>query len=426
MTVAEPLIKASDLTDDEWAFLASRLLTVRFPDGRPDQHRPDGDWSLWLVMAGRGWGKTRVGAEDVVNEAIENPGDYFVCAPTFRDMRVVCVEGKSGVLNTLRRRCVGHDWNISTTTVALDNGSKIFCGSADEPDRWRGYNFRGGWCDEVGAWRRPDTLTQLRLATRIGDHPRIVLTTTPRMGSRLVADLLSEEGGPVCVTRGRTVDNAANLSAEFLDEMERTYGGTRLGRQELEGEFLTDVPGALWSLADIDAARVAAVPPFDRVVVAIDPAATSGEDSDLTGIVAVARSGDDLFVLADRSGRYTPDGWGRVAVGLADEVDADRVVGEVNNGGEMIENVLRQVDRNVAYRAVRASRGKRVRAEPVAALYEQHRVHHVGAFGELEDQLCSWTPDAPGSPDRMDALVWAISDLTERRGRGRVVVRQAA
>jgi len=403
------------LTDDEWRLLAGRLLTGYFPTARDDQRRPEGDWSVWMIQAGRGWGKTRTGAEDLVEQTQREPGDYFVAAPTFRDMRNTCVEGSTGLLKVLERRCIGHDWNLSNTTLRLANGSRIVAGSADEPDRWRGPNFRGGWCDELAAWRRPETFTQLQLATRIGAHPRIVVTTTPRP-TALVRRLVAEP--TTLVTRGRTWDNAENLSPAALAELERQYGGTRLGRQELEGELLLDVPGALWTVAMIDDARVPAAPDLDRVVVAIDPAVTSGEDADLTGIVAVGRAGDDLYVLADRSGRFSPDGWARQAVALADEVGADRVVAEVNNGGDLVERVMRQVDRDLAFRAVRASRGKAVRAEPVAALYEQGRVHHVGALAELEDQLCQWTPDAPGSPDRMDALVWACSDLIEaRRGR---------
>lgn len=413
------------LTDDEWADLAGDLLAVRFPTARPDQELPEGDWLIWLVMAGRGFGKTRTGAEQVIDWAISDPGDYFVCAPTFRDMRAVCVEGPSGLLAVLARRAVGHEWNLTTTQVALANGSRIYCGSADEPDRWRGYNFRGGWGDEAAAWRRPETFTQLRLATRMGERPRIVLTTTPKP-TALIKDLASRDDGTVHVTRGRMLDNVDNLSPAAVDELLRTYGGTRLGRQELDGELLLDTVGALWTLTAIDAARVEVPPPMDRVVVAIDPAVTSGEESDLTGIVAVGRAGDQLYVLADRSARLSPDGWARVAVGLADDLDADRVVAEVNNGGDLVERVLRQVDRDLPYRAVRASRGKRVRAEPVAALYEQGRVHHVGELSDLEDQLCSWTPDDPGSPDRMDALVWACSDLLEPQRRRRLTVRTAA
>lgn len=420
----EALDLVRSLTDDEWAYLASRLLTGYFPTARPEQRRPPGDWSVWMIQAGRGWGKTRTGAEDLVEACVTEPGDYFVAAPTFRDMRNTCVEGSTGLLKVLQRRCIGHQWNLSNTTLTLGNGSRIVAGSADEPDRWRGPNFRGGWCDELAAWRRPDAFTQLQLATRIGVSPRIVVTTTPRPTS-LVRRLVDDPS--TLVTRGRTRDNAANLSPAALAELERQYGGTRLGRQELEGELLLDTPGALWTLDAIDRDRVDICPELDRVVVAIDPAVTSGDESDETGIVAVGRAGEKFFVLDDRSGRFSPDGWAREAVEALDRWDADRVVGEVNNGGDLVERVLRQVDRDLPYRAVRASRGKAVRAEPVAALYEQGRVHHVGGFAELERQLCEWTPDAGWSPDRLDALVWAVSELMDGgRRRPRVVVREAA
>ena len=413
---------AATLTDAEWAELSSRLLAVRFPTARPDQTRPAGDWSIWLVLAGRGWGKTRAGAEDVVDSAIEDPGDYFVCAPTFRDMRAVCVEGPSGLLKVLTRRAVAHEWNLTTTQIALANGSRIYCGSADEPDRWRGYNFKGGWCDEVAAWRRPDTFVQLRLATRMGGRPRIVVTTTPKP-TALLKDLVARTDGTVHVTRGRTWDNADNLSEAALEELRRTYGGTRLGRQELEGELLTDTPGALVRAEWID--RVDAHPPLDRVSTGIDPAVTSGADADESGIITVGRGtppgAEDfhVYVIADVSGRFTPEGTCRTAADSHHGTDGDVVVGEVNNGGDYIGSVMRQVDPTVPYRAVRATRGKAVRAEKMATLYEQGRVHHVGVFPELERQLCEWSPDAGWSPDRLDAEVWAIEDLTEPRKKRR-------
>ena len=426
---AESLELVRSLTDDEWAHIAGRLLTVRFPTARPDQIRPDGDWETWLIMAGRGWGKTRTGAEDVVHSAITDPGDYFVCAPTFRDMRAVCIEGTgSGVLAVLKRRAIPFEWNIVAGTVVLECGSTIHAGGAEEPNRWRGYNFKGGWCDELAAWRRPDTFVNLKMATRMGDA-RIVATTTPRP-TAMIREMV--EDPTVHVTRGRTMDNLANLKPAAVDALTRKYGGTRLGRQELEGELLTDPPGALWSLAMIDAERWADRDPLEvaaqcnRIVVAVDPAVTNHEDSDESGIVVVGRMGDQLVVLADATLKASPDGIAKTAVDLMAEFSADRIVAEVNNGGDWIGSVVKSVDRDASYGTVRAQKGKRVRAEPVAALYEQGRVHHVGTFPELEDQLCSWTPDAAGSPDRMDALVWACTDLLEARRRPRVVVRRAA
>lgn len=410
------------LTDAEWNHLAGRLLTGPFPTARPDQRRPDGDWDVWLVLAGRGWGKTRTGSEDLVEHARAG-GDWFAAGPTYADARDVMTEGPTGLLGVLRRRCIAHTWNRSLGEL-VGEGWRIKVGSADEPERWRGWNFRGGWADEPGSWRRLDTWTQIRLATRLGDHPRIVVTGTPRP-TALVMDLAQRTDGTVHVTRGRMLDNVANLSPAFVAEMERRYAGTRIGRQELDGELLLDTPGALWNLAQFEApgfrVGLAEVPDLVRVVTAVDPAVTSGEDSDETGIVTVGIDhGGDLWVLADDSCRLSPEGWASVAVGALDRWQGDRVVAEVNNGGDLVESVLRAVDRSVPYRKVTASRGKRVRAEPVAALYEQGRVHHVGDLADLEAQMCGWAPDvAQGSPDRVDALVWACTDLelsAARRG----------
>lgn len=419
------------LSDDEWNLLASRLLTGPFPTARPEQRRPAGSWDVWLILAGRGWGKTRTGAEDLVEHA-RHGGDWFAAGPTYADARDVMTEGPTGLLPALRRRCIPHTWNRSLGDI-VGQGWRIKVGSADEPERWRGWNFRGGWADEPGSWRRMDSWTQLRLATRIGDHPRIVVTGTPRP-TRLVIDLATRTDGSVHVTRGRMIDNMANLSPAFVAEMERRYAGTRIGRQELEGELLLDTPGALWSVDQFDApgfrATLDDVPDLVRVVTAVDPAVTSGEDSDETGIVTVGADRDgDLWVLADDTCRLSPEGWASTAIGAVDRWGADRVVAEVNNGGDLVESVLRAVDRSVPYRKVHASRGKRMRAEPVAALYEQGRVHHVGVLPELEEQMTGWSPDTVGasSPDRVDALVWACTDLgLSGAGRGGLRARRAA
>ena len=428
--MSDTLDLVRSLSDAEWADLAGRLLTGRFPTARPDQHRPPGDWSVWLILSGRGWGKTRTGAEDLTQSCLDDPGDYAVVAPTYGDVRDVCVEGPSGLLAVLKRRCIAHTWNRSLGELTLANGSRIKAGSADEPDRWRGFNFRGAWCDELGAWRRADAWTQLRMATRVGDRPRTIVTTTPRP-TRLVIDLAGREDGTVHVTRGRTWDNAENLSPAALEELRLAYEGTRIGRQELEGELLLDTPGALWTLAMIESARAVDVPDLVRVVVAVDPAVTSGEESDSTGIVTVGQCADgDLWVLADDTVKATPEGWASAAIGAMDRWGADRIVAEVNNGGDLVESVLRAVDRTVPYRKVTASRGKRVRAEPVAAMYEQGRVHHwvEADLDGLEGQLVGWAPDTgQSSPDRLDALVWACTELgVARRGRRRLVTGVAA
>lgn len=265
-------------------------------------------------------------------------------------------------------------------------------------------------CDEVAAWRYAESWTQAMLGLRLGRDPRVVATTTPRP-TPLIRDLLADPA--TAVTHGSTYDNYANLAPAFLDTIIRRYEGTRLGRQELDAELLTDVEGALWTLTMLDAVRVREAPDLARIVVAIDPAVTSGEDADSTGIVVAGKGADgDGYVLADLTCRLSPDGWARRAVNAYEHHQADRIVAEVNNGGDLVETVLRTVAPRVSYKKVHASRGKRTRAEPIAALYEQGRVHHVGALPQLEDQMAAFVPDHfDGSPDRVDALVWALTEL---------------
>lgn len=332
-----------------------------------------------------------------------------VVAPTAAAARDVCIEGESGLLSVIPSPLV-KDWNRSLGEMHLTNGSQFKLFSADEPDRLRGYQHHRAWCDELASWRYPDAWDQLLLGLRLGQDPRVVVTTTPKPVA-IVRDLLTREA--VVVTRGATYENAANLAPAALEQLRRRYENTRLGRQELYAEILDDVPGALWQRAQIDTLRIAKAPEMSRVVVAIDPAVTSGEDSDETGIVVCGRGVDGRgYVLADRTCRLSPDGWARRATVAYDEFQADRIIAEVNNGGDLVERVIRTVGGSYPYRAVRASRGKATRAEPIAALYEQGKVHHVGGFPELEDQMCSYTPDGyDGSPDRVDALVWALTEL---------------
>lgn len=375
---------------------------------RPDQRTPDGDWNVWLILAGRGWGKTRTGAEDLADYARTNPGSRLaVVAPTFGDARDTCIEGESGLLAVLGDRWVAA-WNRSQGDLRLTNGSRIKTFSADEPERLRGPQHHRAWCDEVAAWRYPEAWDQLMFGLRLGERPQVVATTTPKP-VRLIRSL--SERPDVHVTRGATFDNAANLSPAAIAQLEERYKGTTLGRQELYGELLEQIPGALWTRDMIERTRLRAAPDLQRIVIAIDPAVTSGEDADETGIVVAGIAGDKVYVLADASGRMAPEAWARRAIELKDEWGADRLVAEVNQGGDLVASVLRAVDRNVPLKMVRAARGKRARAEPVSALYEQGRVHHVGGFDALEDQLCMWTTDTLESPDRLDALVWAVTEL---------------
>jgi Uncharacterized conserved protein len=320
------------------------------------------------------------------------------------------VEGDSGILSVCNANRPNYE--PSKRRITWPNGAIATTYSADEPDRLRGPQHDAAWADEPAAWKyATDAWDMLMFGLRLGDNPRVVATTTPRP-IQLVRDLLALPG--TVITRGRTHDNAANLAPQFLEQIVGKYEGTRLGRQELEGELLDDVPGALWQRAQLDATRVTVAPELSRIVVAIDPAMTSGEKADETGIVAAGIANGEWYVLADRSCRDTPDGWARRAVGLHGEFSGDRIVAEVNNGGELVEHTLRTISKDIPYKAVHASRGKRVRAEPIAALYEQGKVHHVGFFPQLEDQMCNFVPDDyDGSPDRVDALVWALTELQE-------------
>jgi len=361
-------------------------------------------------LAGRGWGKTRTAAEWIAWQASVNDNTrWAIVAPTFSDARDTAAEGPSGVVSILREMEMLKDYNRSMGEIILHNKSRIKLFSAEEPDRLRGPNFHGGWFDELAA-QRPEAWDQYKFALRLGEHPQTVITTTPRP-TKIIKDLLDRDD--TLVVRGSTFDNAANLSPSALAELRLRYEGTRLGRQELFGEVLDDVPGALWTRAMIEKARTTETPPLARIVVGVDPAVTSGENSDATGIIVAGVSSDgQYFVLEDCTVKTTPDGWARIAVDAYHRHKADRIIGETNNGGDMIELLLRQVDGTVSFKKVTATRGKLVRAEPIASLYEQNRVFHVKPFPELEDQLCSYTIDSKDSPDRMDALVWAMTELT--------------
>lgn len=296
----------------------------------------------------------------------------------------------------------------------LINGSRIKLFSADEPERLRGPQFHYAWCDELAAWKYPEAYDQLQFGLRLGDHPQTVITTTPKP-KPLIRNLTKRDDGTVVVTHGSTFENKDNLAASALIELQARYAGTRLGRQELEGEILEDVEGALWTQDNIDTNRVDKAPiDLQRIVVAVDPAVTSNEDSDETGIIVAGKNNQgELFVLADYTIKASPMGWAQRAIEAYREHNADAIVAEVNNGGDMIPTLIKQIDTNIRVKTVRATRGKQLRAEPVASLYEQNRAHHVGHLDKLETQLTTWTPEDPKSPDRLDALVWAATELID-------------
>ena len=326
------------------------------------------------------------------------------------------VEGESGVMSVspAYNRPV---YEPSKRRVTWSNGSTLTLYSAEEPNRLRGPQHHYLWADELAAWKYPETWDMALFGLRLGDHPRAIVTTTPRP-VKLIRDLV---GDPGCVTvTGSTYENRDNLAPAFFETIIRKYEGTRLGRQELNAEILDDIEGALWTRGMIESARIRhdQIPGLVRVVVAIDPAVTAGEGSDETGIVVCGLGSDGVgYVLEDLSLSSSPLDWARTAIGAYQRHRADRVIGEANNGGDLIETVLRTVDPSVSYRSVHATRGKLIRAEPIAALYEQGRIRHVGAFPDLEDQICEWVPGM-SSPDRMDALVWAFTELMTKPGRG--------
>ena len=392
---------------------------------RPKQIAPSGDYAIWLILAGRGWGKTKTGASDIVTYAMENPNTISaVVAPTLGDLRRTCIEGPSGVLSCLPQECIVGEsksgWNNQTGEIALWNGSKILGFSADTPDRMRGPQYHRVWCDELAAWRYEEAFDQLQFGLRLGERPQMVITTTPRP-TKIVRSLVDRVGSDVVLTSGSTFENADNLAQSALATFKERYEGTRLGRQELYAEVLTDVEGALWTFGMIEAAKQGIpeqLPEMERIVVGVDPAVTSNANSDETGIVVASRDEQNqYYVIDDASAVMSPDRWARQAIDCYYEHNADQIICEVNQGGDLVTKIIQDIAPNVPVKAVRASRGKMLRAEPIAALYEQSKVKHLSSFTKMEDQMTSYDGRASSkSPDRLDALVWALTDLTESSG----------
>ena len=379
---------------------------------RPAQLSPAGDWSVWLILAGRGFGKTRAGAEWVNAMALGHAGARFaLVGPTLHDAVSVMLEGESGLM-AVARRDNRPEWRATKRELHWPNGAMASVMSAVDPDSLRGPQFHFAWCDEIAAWPRPaESWANLRMGLRLGERPRVVVTTTPRP-LRFLRDL--QAGKDVAVTRGSTFDNRANLPAAFLADVHASYAGTALGRQELLGELLEAYEGALWSRDGLDSCRVPTVPDLVRVVVGVDPPAGPGG----CGIVVAGLDAAGVgYVLADASvENAAPENWARAVAAAYARHGADRVVAEVNNGGEMVAATLRAAELSLPIRQVRASRGKAARAEPVSALYAAGRVRHLGAFPVLEDQMCGLVLGGgyagPGtSPDHADALVWALTEL---------------
>jgi len=407
---------------------------------RENQKAPPGDWNTWLVLAGRGFGKTRMGSEWIrenvcgstpLSASASKWGRVALVAETAADARDVMVLGDSGIL-ACHPKDFRPDWSPTNRCLTWPNGAKAWVYNATEPDQLRGPQHHAAWSDELAKYRyMQETWDQLQFGLRLGEHPRALVTTTPRP-LPLIKKLIDDPD--TVVTRGATLDNQANLASNTVKQLYERYGGTRLGRQELEGEILTDIPGALWKRDTMDEARVFKVPEdLERVLVAVDPAVSNNEGSDEHGIVVVglARDRDGYargYVLEDGSLRGNPEDWARKAVSLYRTWQADKIIAEKNQGGQMVESTIKAVDRSVPVKLVHASRGKVVRAEPISALYEQKRVHHVGRFDSLEDQMCMFSIDnirsiSNGSPDRVDALVWGLTELFDKIT-GRRLVRE--
>ncbi len=387
----------------DWKFIA-----------RPKQVQPGGKWNHWLVLAGRGFGKTRTGAETVRAWVDSGYRIIHLVGATAADARDVMVQGESGLLNCFppRQRPI---YEPSKRLVTFSNGAIARLFSADEPERLRGPQCEAFWADELAAWRfLQEAWDNLQFGFRLGDDPRGIITTTPKP-LPLVKSLIDDKN--TVVTRASSYENRANLAPAFFDSIIRKYEGTRIGRQELLAEVLDDIPGALWTRDMIERSRILKKDMrwdmMVRVVIGVDPAVSTSDESDETGILiaCVVRSGH-IVVLDDQTCRESPLEWAKVVRDSYAKWGCSRVVAEVNNGGNLVESNLRVVAPNLPYRAVRASDNKYTRAEPIAALYEQGRVHHMGSFPELEDQLCGYVPrSSRKSPDRMDALVWCIVEL---------------
>lgn len=402
-------------------------------EARPEQLPPPGDWLLWLILGGRGMGKTRAGGEyakDGHDQSLMRlPGARWAFIPeSFADGRDTMIEGESGLLSilppsALRGGTVSSAWNRSLGELYLENGSKAKIYSSERPGQLRGPQHHGAWGDEPAKWKdahkgdaEDTTWSNLMLGLRLGPDPRCVLTGTPKRVKLLVGTtdkpgLIAQATASGSLTKGTTYDNLGNLAPTFRAKILERYEGTRLGRQELMAEILEDVEGALWTGALIEAWRVDQFPDLARLVVAVDPAVTSGEDSDDTGIIAVGREpGGAAFVLEDATCHEAPTEAMSRAVELYRELNADEIVVETNNGGDYLPSLIHTIDPTVKVRKVHASRGKLTRAEPIHGLHERGQVRFVGAFPELEDQLTTWVPGEP-SPDRLDAFVWGITSL---------------
>ena len=395
----------NNLTEEE----AEDLLYDWTVWARPHQLPPPGEWLTWMILTGRGWGKTRTGSEWVISEAKKGATHIALIGQTKADVRDTMIElGPASILKVSNPKFYPK-YESSKRRIIWPNGCVGTIYSGDEPDQVRGPSHDRAWIDELAKFKYPKAIwDNLMFGLREGEDMRILITTTPRPIP--IIKRLIEDPNTIPI-RGSTFENKDNLPKKYFDYVIAPYIGTRLGKQEIEGQILEDNPNALWTRKIIEDNRVSKAPKLMRIVIAVDPEATANEKSSETGIIAGGISEEgQAYILNDASIKGTPDQWGNAVVTEYFKFGADRIVGEVNNGGDMIEYVIKSCDPNVSYKSVRATRGKYIRAEPVSALYEQRKIHHVGYFAELEDQLCEWVP-GDKSPDRLDALVWLITEM---------------
>lgn len=406
----------AQLTDEQ----AAALVHSWEYNARDEQLSPEGDWRTWLFIAGRGSGKTRAGAEWVRNAVKCGYSRIALIAPTAADARDVMVEGSSGVMSVAWEEDVDEDglligrpeYEPSKRRLTWKNGALATMFSAEEPDRLRGPQHDLIWADELATWNNLQEAWDMAMfGLRLGRDPKVLITTTPKP-LPLLREILKAK--TTVISRATTYANRANLAPAFFTQIVSKYEGTRLGRQEISGELLEEAEGALWNRNMIEAARLREpLPRMKRIVVGVDPAITNKAESNLTGIVAAGLGVDGRgYLLADSSGRFTPDGWASRAVAQFDSLKADRIVAEGNQGGEMVRHTIQSVRKGIPVSIVHASRGKQARAEPIAALYEQGKISHAQPFADLEDQMCTWEPLGDmASPDRIDAMVWAFTEL---------------
>jgi len=381
---------------------------------RPEQKPPKGDWTTWLLMGGRGSGKTRAGAEWIRSLALSDQpvSPIAIVGETIFQARAVMVEGESGILN-LGPSSLRPKFDRTRGMLIWENGVEALLMSGSEPERFRGPQFAAAWCDEIGKWPNAEAAwDMLQFALRLGKRPQQVATTTPR-STKLIRRLLND--AQTVATNMRTDENSANLAPAFLEQVVERYRDTVLGRQELNGEMIDDLPDALWPRNALENIRVKQAPELERVVVAVDPPVTAHAKSDACGIVVAGRVGERALILADRTLKPAkPLAWAARVAATYDVFKADVIVAEVNQGGDLVTDLIKQIDPDMPVIAVRATRGKWVRAEPVAALYARGLVSHLPGLNELEDEMCAFGPNGLSdghSPDRVDALVWALSEL---------------